>query len=72
MEDDIEEISKDWSADLLILAEPADMSNPDSPKTVHDTPGPNKKKKTEEVQYLRNASGKTSSISPDRGMRPIP
>jgi hypothetical protein len=43
------------------------MSDPDSPETVHDTPGPNKMKKTEEVQDLSSASGKTASVSPDRG-----
>jgi hypothetical protein len=33
----------------------------------HDTPRPNRRKKTEEVQDLSSASEKTSSISPDRG-----
>jgi hypothetical protein len=46
------------------------MSDPDIPETTnkeHDTPGPNRTKKTEEVQELSSASGKTSSVSPDRG-----
>jgi hypothetical protein len=43
------------------------MSDPDSPETMHDTPGPSKMKKTEEVQDLSSASGKTASISPERG-----
>jgi hypothetical protein len=46
------------------------MSDPDSPETMHkehDAPGPSKMKKTEEVQDLSSASGKTASISPDRG-----
>jgi hypothetical protein len=43
------------------------MSDPDSPETMHDTPGPSKMKKTEEVQELSSASGKTASVSPDRG-----
>jgi hypothetical protein len=69
-EEDLEEITKDWSADLLIPADPAEMSDPDSPETTHkehDTPGPNRMKKTEEVQDLSSASGKTASVSPDRG-----
>jgi hypothetical protein len=42
-EEDLEEITKDWSADLLIPAEPTEMSDPDSPEIMHkeqDTPGP--------------------------------
>jgi hypothetical protein len=67
MEEDLEEVTKDWSTDLLIPADPTEMSNPDSPETVHDTPGPSKMKKTEEVQDLSSTSGKTTSVSPDRG-----
>jgi hypothetical protein len=66
-EEDLEEITKESSTDLLIPAEPAEMSDPDSPETMQDTPGPNKTKKTEEVQDLSSASGKTASVSPDRG-----
>jgi hypothetical protein len=53
--------------DLLIPADPAEMSDPDSPKTrkknmIHpDT----RRKKTKEVQDLSNTSGKTASVSPD-------
>jgi hypothetical protein len=50
MEEDLEEITKDWSADLLIPADPVEMSDIDSPETTHDTPGPSKTKKTEEAQ----------------------
>jgi hypothetical protein len=54
-EEDLEEITKDWSADLLIPADPTEMSDPklDSPETAHkeqDTPGTSRRKKTEEVQ----------------------
>jgi hypothetical protein len=49
MEEDLEEITKDWSADLLILADPVEMSNPDSLEITHDTPGASKMKKIEEV-----------------------
>jgi hypothetical protein len=55
---------------LLIPTDPVEMSNPDSPKTMHkehDTPGPSRRKKTEEVQNLSSASEKIASISPSRG-----
>jgi hypothetical protein len=70
MKEDLEEITKDWSSKLLIPAKPAEMSNPDSPETTHkehNTPGPNRTKKTEEVQDLRSSSTKIASVSPDRG-----
>jgi hypothetical protein len=66
----LEEITKDWSANLLLPVDPAEMFDPDSPKTTHkehDTPRPSRMKKTEEVQELSNASRKTASVSPDRG-----
>jgi hypothetical protein len=47
--EDLEEITKEWSVDLLILAEPAEISDVDNPKTTQDTPRPSKTKKTEEV-----------------------
>jgi hypothetical protein len=31
MEDDLEEITKDWSADLLIPADPMEISDIDNP-----------------------------------------
>jgi hypothetical protein len=67
IEEDLEEITKDWSMNLLIPADPMEISNIDSPKIVHDTFKPSKTKKTEEVQDLRSASVKTSSISPKKG-----
>jgi hypothetical protein len=70
MEEDLEEITKEWPVDLLILVELADMSNPNSPEITHkeqDTLEPSRMKNTEEVQDLSSASGKTASISPDRG-----
>jgi hypothetical protein len=48
-EEDLEEITKEWSTNLLILADPAEISDIDSPETTSDTPGPSKIKKTEEV-----------------------
>jgi hypothetical protein len=72
-EEDLEEITKDWSAELLIPADPTEMSDPeliDSPETTHeakDLPGPSRRKKTEEVQNLSSASEGTASVSPGRG-----
>jgi hypothetical protein len=40
MEENLEEITKDWSANLLIPVDPADMSDLASPEATHDTPGP--------------------------------
>jgi hypothetical protein len=68
LEVDLEEINKDWLVDLLISIDPTDIYDLDSPETTHkehDTHRPNRKKKTEEVQDLRSALGKSSSISPD-------
>jgi hypothetical protein len=48
-EEDLEEITKDWSTDLLILADPTEISYIDGPKTAQDTPGLRKTKKAEEV-----------------------
>jgi hypothetical protein len=66
-EEDLEEITKEWSTDLLIPADPVEISNIDSPETAQDTPGPSRTKKTEEVQEIDNASMKTASISPEKG-----
>jgi hypothetical protein len=52
IEEDLEDISKDWSVKLLILVDPTEMSKPEpirSPKTTHeakDLPGPSRTKKT--------------------------
>jgi hypothetical protein len=73
IKEDLEEITKDWSTELLIPADPTEMSDPeiiDSPETTHearDLPGPSRRKKTEEVQNLSSALKGTSSVSPGRG-----
>jgi hypothetical protein len=67
MEEDLEEITKDWSIDLLIPVDPVEISDIDSPETAQDTPRPSRTKKTEEVQDLDSASVKTASISPKKG-----
>jgi hypothetical protein len=65
--DDLEEITKEWSTDLLVPADPVEMFNVDSPETASDITGPNKIKRTEEVDDLNNASINTESISSDKG-----
>jgi hypothetical protein len=46
----LNKITKEWSGDLLVPTDPADMFDVDSPETAPDTAGPRKIKKTEEVQ----------------------
>jgi hypothetical protein len=41
-EEDLEDITNDWPVDLLILADPMEISNIDSLETAQDTPGPSK------------------------------
>jgi hypothetical protein len=74
-EEDLEEITKEWSVDLLVPADPADISDIDSPEAAQDTPGPSKIKKTmktketkkpEEVQDVDSYSAKTTSFTPDQ------
>jgi hypothetical protein len=67
IEEDLEEITNEWSADLLVPADPAEMFDVDSPKIVPDTTGSSKIKKTEEVQDLESASVKITSISVEQG-----
>jgi hypothetical protein len=66
-EDDLEEITKEWSLNLLVPADPAELSDIDSPEAMHDTPGPSKTKKNEEAQDVDSTSVKTASISPEQG-----
>ena len=55
-EDDLEEITKEWLTDLLVVANPIEMSNVDSPEVILDTPGLRKPKKDVEVQDIHNTS----------------
>jgi hypothetical protein len=73
-EEDLEEITKEWSTDLLIAANPVDISYISSPEATQDTPRPSKTKKTkktkeikktEEVQDVDSHSVRTASITPD-------
>jgi hypothetical protein len=63
----LEEITKDWLENLLILAEHVEISDIDSLETAQDTPIPSGSKKTEEVQRVDNTSDKTASISIEQG-----
>jgi hypothetical protein len=64
---DLEEITKEWSTDLLVAVDPADMSDVDILEAMPDTPGPRKTKKDVEVKYIHNTSTKTASLSPIKG-----
>jgi hypothetical protein len=66
-EEDLEQITKEWSVNLLVVADPVEMSNVDSPEAMPDTPGPRKTKKDDEFQYVHSTSTKTTLISPAQG-----
>jgi hypothetical protein len=66
-EEDLEEITKDWSKNLLIPVDLVQISNIKRPEIVQDIPGPSRTKKTEEVQEIDNASVNSASISPEKG-----
>jgi hypothetical protein len=63
----LEEITKEWSVDFLVPADPTEMSDVYSLETVSDTAEPSMIKKTEEVHDLDSASMKTMSISAEKG-----
>jgi hypothetical protein len=65
--EDLEEITKEWSADFLNPSNPADLSDVDSPEAGLDTPGPSKMKKPVEVQDIDSTYVRIVSISPDEG-----
>jgi hypothetical protein len=62
IEEELEEITKEWSAELLIPVDPTKMSDTklidisEATHKEHDTPRPSKRKKTETVQNLSSAS----------------
>jgi hypothetical protein len=69
-EEDLEEITKEWSMNLLVTADPADISDINNPEAAQDTPGPSKTKKTkksEEVQDVDSRSVNMASVTPDQG-----
>jgi hypothetical protein len=63
----LEEITKEWSVDLLVPLDPAEMSDVDRTETAPDTVGPNKIKNTKEVDDLDSASINIESISAEQG-----
>jgi hypothetical protein len=67
MEEELEEITKEWSAALLIPVDLAEISDINNLEDMKDTPRPSKTKKTAEVQDLSSASVKTTSMSPEQG-----
>jgi hypothetical protein len=66
-EEDLEEITKEWSVDLLIPTDPMEISDIDSPEVVHDTPRSRKTKKNEDGQDVSSTFAKTTSISVEKG-----
>jgi hypothetical protein len=63
----LEQITKEWSAELLVPVDPAEISDVESPKDILDTPGPSKTKMDDEVQDIHSTSTKTTLISPAKG-----
>jgi hypothetical protein len=61
-EEDMEEITKEWHAEFLILVDQAKLSDPDLNGSLlvtreeYDAPNNSRRKKKEEVQDLHNAS----------------
>jgi hypothetical protein len=66
-EDDLEEITKELSTDLLVAAYLANMSDVDIPEAMPYTRGPCNTKKDLEVQDIHIKSMKTASHSPSKG-----
>jgi hypothetical protein len=61
IEEDLEEITKEWLAYLLILVDPSELSDPKLIEILvvtcegYDTPGSRRRKKTKEVQKINSA-----------------
>jgi hypothetical protein len=66
-EDNLEDITKECSTDLLLAVDPIDMSNEESPEAMPDTPGPSRTKKDDKVEDVHSTSVKTTLISPGQG-----
>jgi hypothetical protein len=65
--EDLEEITKEWSAYLLVPVDPIEIFDVDSLETVQDLPRPSMQQKINEVQYLSSNSVKTASITLEKG-----
>jgi hypothetical protein len=59
----LEEITKEWSVDLLVPIDPADISNVDNLETTQDLLEPSMQQKISKVKDLSSASVKISSIT---------
>jgi hypothetical protein len=66
-EEDLEEITKEWSIDLRVPVDPVKLSDIENIEATHYTPGPRKTKKNEEAQDVHSTLTKTASISPEKG-----
>jgi hypothetical protein len=71
--EDLEEIIKEWPAELLIPADPTELFDPDligNPVVTHkeyDAPSSSGKKKKQDVQEVHISSEETASESPSGG-----
>jgi hypothetical protein len=62
----MEEIRKEWSANLLVPADPAEISDVDSLEITQDIPRPSMRQKISEVKDLSSASVKAASITSEQ------
>jgi hypothetical protein len=67
IEEDLEQIIKEWLVDLLVPTNPIEISDVESPEAIPDTPRLRKTKTDDEVQDIHVTSTKTTSISPAQG-----
>jgi hypothetical protein len=69
----MEEITKEWPAELLIPVDQAELSDPNLIKSLlftceeYEAPNSSRRKKKKEVQKMNNASEETASDSPGGG-----
>jgi hypothetical protein len=63
----LEDITKEWLADLIVAANPTDMSDEESLEAMPNTPGPSRNKKDDDVEDVPSISTKTASILPAQG-----
>jgi hypothetical protein len=66
-EEDLEQITKEWSMDLLVPVDPTEISDVEIPEAILDTPISIKTKMDDEVQDIHSTSTDTTSISPTQG-----
>jgi len=57
-DEDLEKITKEWLADLLVLADPVEISDVENSEAIIDTLGPRKTKKNDEFQDIHRTSMK--------------